>query len=124
MVRVSDTTSGNRQPRLLAQIRNVIRAKHYSIRAEEVYIQQDHTVHLEGVSSKRCKRCFGAESPLGLGAGGDDPLYFRAKEAVVEMGSPPTSLPAVVARRIENRVTGVRARTDRRSLETKGPNAT
>jgi hypothetical protein len=33
------------------------------------------------------------------------------------MGLPPTGLPALVARRIENRVTGVRARTDRRSLE-------
>src|SRR6266849_518926 len=40
------------------------------------------------------------------------------------MGSPPTGLPALVERRIENRVTGVCARTDRRSLETMGPNAT
>src|SRR5919204_2422597 len=40
------------------------------------------------------------------------------------MGSPPTVLPVVVERRIEHRVTGVRARTDRRSLETIGPNAT
>src|SRR4030095_2875558 len=38
------------------------------------------------------------------------------------MGSPPTGLPVVVKRRIENRVTGVRARTDRRSLETIGSN--
>jgi hypothetical protein len=30
----------------------------------------------------------------------------------------------VVARRIENQVTGVRVRTDRRSLETRGPNVT
>src|SRR2546430_15580614 len=40
------------------------------------------------------------------------------------MGSPPTVLPALVKRRIENRVTGVWTRTDRRSLETRGPNAT
>src|SRR4029453_17223660 len=38
------------------------------------------------------------------------------------MGAPPTGLPVVVKRRIENRVTGVRARTDRRSLETIGSN--
>src|SRR5262249_6177538 len=38
------------------------------------------------------------------------------------MGSPPTGLPVVVKRRIENRGTGVRARTDRRSLETIGSN--
>ena len=41
-----------------------------------------------------------------------------AKHAVVEMGSPPLGLPAVVERRIEHRVTGAEARTDRRSLET------
>ena len=46
-----------------------------------------------------------------------------AQHAVVEMGSPPLGLPALVERRIENRVTGVRARTDRRSLETIGLNA-
>ena len=40
------------------------------------------------------------------------------------MGSPHTGLPTLVERRIENRVTGLRARTDRRSLETSGPNAT
>src|SRR5947209_2053145 len=40
------------------------------------------------------------------------------------MGSPPLGLPARVARRIENQVTGVRARTDRRSLETIDLNAT
>src|SRR4030095_11737014 len=40
------------------------------------------------------------------------------------MGSPSTGLPALVERRIENRVTGVYACTDRRSLETMGPNAT
>src|SRR4029434_72985 len=40
------------------------------------------------------------------------------------MVSPPTGLPAVVERRREHRVTGVGARTDRRSLETRGPNAT
>src|SRR5262249_42529786 len=40
------------------------------------------------------------------------------------MGSPPTGLPAVVERRREHRVTGVGTRTDRRSLETRGPNAT
>src|SRR6266516_586941 len=40
------------------------------------------------------------------------------------MGSPPTVLPALVQRRIEHRVTGVSTRTDRRSLETRGPNAT
>src|SRR5713101_5725756 len=40
------------------------------------------------------------------------------------MGSPPLGLPARVARRIENQVTGVRARTDRRSLETRDLNAT
>lgn len=34
------------------------------------------------------------------------------------MGSPPLGLPAVVARRIQNRVTGAGARTDRRPLET------
>ena len=52
--------------------------------------------------------------------------YFSGpcKEAVVEMGSPPTGLPAVVERRREHRVTGVGTRTDRRSLETRGPNAT
>ena len=44
-----------------------------------------------------------------------------AKQAVVEMGSPPTGLPALVERRIENRVTGPQARTDRRSLETMVP---
>src|SRR5712691_4018853 len=37
------------------------------------------------------------------------------------MGSPPTGLPALVERRIENRVTGPQARTDRRSLETVVP---
>ena len=46
-----------------------------------------------------------------------------AQHAVVEMGSPPLGLPTGVERRIENRVTGVRARTDRRSLETIGLNA-
>jgi hypothetical protein len=40
------------------------------------------------------------------------------------MGSPSTGLPALVERRIENRVPGVYACTDRRSLETMGPNAT
>ena len=40
------------------------------------------------------------------------------KEAVGEMGSPPTGFAAVVERRRENRVTGLRARTERRSLET------
>jgi hypothetical protein len=40
------------------------------------------------------------------------------------MGSPSTGLPALVERRIENRVTGVCACTDRRSLETMGPNTT
>src|SRR5215510_4798208 len=40
------------------------------------------------------------------------------------MGSPPLGLPARVARRMENQVTGVRARTDRRSLETRELNAT
>src|SRR5262245_35307094 len=40
------------------------------------------------------------------------------------MGSPPTGLPTLVERRIENRVTGLRARTERRSLETSGLNAT
>src|SRR4029453_15616563 len=39
------------------------------------------------------------------------------------MGSPSTGLPALVERRIENRVTGVYACTDRRALETMGPNA-
>ena len=48
----------------------------------------------------------------------------RATHAVVEMGSPPTGLPAVVKRRREPWVTGVRARTDSRSWETIGPNAT
>src|SRR5215470_6980958 len=47
-----------------------------------------------------------------------------AKHAVVKMGSPPLGLPARVARRMENQVTGVRARTDRRSLETRELNAT
>jgi hypothetical protein len=41
-----------------------------------------------------------------------------AKHAVVEMGSPPLSLPVVVERRREHRVTGAYARTERRSLET------
>src|SRR5215470_5017581 len=39
-----------------------------------------------------------------------------ATQAVWEMGSPPQSLPPVVARRIQQRVTGAEARTDRRSL--------
>jgi hypothetical protein len=38
------------------------------------------------------------------------------------MGSPPTGFAPVVERRRENRVTGAQARTDRRSLETIGPN--
>jgi hypothetical protein len=46
-----------------------------------------------------------------------------AQHAVVEMGSPPLGLPTGVERRREHRVTGVRARTDRRSLETIGRNA-
>ena len=46
-----------------------------------------------------------------------------AQHAVVEMGSPPLGLAALVERRREHRVTGVRARTDRRSLETIGLNA-
>jgi hypothetical protein len=33
------TSSGGRQPKLLDQVRYVIRAKHYSIRTEESYIQ-------------------------------------------------------------------------------------
>ena len=41
----------------------------------------------------------------------------------LEMGSPPMGLPALVERRIENRVTGTGARTDRRSLETVRLNA-
>src|SRR5882672_12460031 len=40
------------------------------------------------------------------------------------MGSPPRGLPALVERRIKNRVTGGYARTDRRSLETRDLNAT
>jgi hypothetical protein len=48
----------------------------------------------------------------------------RAKHAVVEMGLPPRGLPALVERRREHRVTGVYARTDSRSLETRGLNAT
>jgi hypothetical protein len=44
------------------------------------------------------------------------------KEAVGEMGSPPTGCAAVVERRREHRVTGAQARTERRSLETIGPN--
>src|SRR2546430_14696676 len=47
-----------------------------------------------------------------------------AQHAVVEMGAPPLGLPALVDRRRENQVTGVRARTDRRSLETMDLNAT
>src|SRR5919198_4983206 len=39
------------------------------------------------------------------------------------MGSPPTGFPVVVERRREQRVTGDCTRTDRRSLETRGPNA-
>ena len=35
-----------------------------------------------------------------------------------QMGSPPLGLPTRVDRRRQNQVTGVRARTDRRSLET------
>ncbi len=46
------------------------------------------------------------------------------KAAVGEMGSPPTGLPTLVERRREHRVTGVSTRTDRRSLETRGLNAT
>src|SRR3989442_4276265 len=45
-------------------------------------------------------------------------------QAVVEMGSPPTGLPALVERRREHRVTGVCPRTESRSLETRRPNAT
>ena len=40
-----------------------------------------------------------------------------AKPAVVELVSPPTGLPAVVKRRREHRVTGVRARTESRAIE-------
>jgi Homeodomain-like domain len=47
-----------------------------------------------------------------------------AQQAVVEMGAPPIGLPALVKRRREHRVTGVCTRTERRSLETRGPNAT
>jgi hypothetical protein len=52
--------------------------------------------------------------------------YFSGPctEAVVEMGSPPTGIPAVVEKRREHLVTGVSTRTDRRSLETRGPSAT
>ena len=46
------------------------------------------------------------------------------KAAVGEMGSPPTGLPALVARRREQRVTDVKVRTERRSLATRGPHAT
>ena len=50
-------------------------------------------------------------------------MHFRAcSEAVGEMGSPPTGLPALVKRRRENRVMGVETRTDRRLLEATGPN--
>ena len=38
------------------------------------------------------------------------------------MGSPPLGLPALVERRIENRVMGTETHTDRRSLETFGLN--
>ena len=52
-------------------------------------------------------------------------MNFRVQEgAVGELGSPPPGLPALVARRREHRVTGVQARTESRSLETRGPNAT
>ncbi len=44
-----------------------------------------------------------------------------AQHAVVEMGAPPTGLPALVERRREHRVPGPQARTDRRSLETMVP---
>ena len=46
-----------------------------------------------------------------------------AKQAVVEMGSPSTVLPALVKRRREHRVTGVWTRTVSRSLELVGANA-
>jgi hypothetical protein len=79
---------------------------------------------LRGQNSKRCKWCCTAASSLGLGAGGDSPLNFRAHaEAVEEMGSPPTGLPALVERRREHRVTDVWVRTERRSLETMDANA-
>ena len=77
-----------------------------------------------GRYAKRRKRYCGAESRLGPGTGGGGPLYVRAhEEAVGEMGSPPTGRPAVVKRRRAYWVTGVRARTESRSLETRGPNA-
>jgi integrase len=38
MVQVNHTSYGRRQPRLLAQVRHVIRMKHYSIRTEEAYV--------------------------------------------------------------------------------------
>jgi hypothetical protein len=47
-----------------------------------------------------------------------------AQHAVVEMGSPLRGLPALVDRRRENQVTGVSARTERRSFETMDLNAT
>jgi hypothetical protein len=76
-------------------------------------------------TSKRHKRCAGAKAGLGPGAGGGGPVSFRAhKEAVGELGSPPTGLPALVARRREHRVTGGGARTERRSLAPRGPTAT
>src|SRR6185295_10298632 len=45
-------------------------------------------------------------------------------KAVGERGSPPTGLPVVVKRCREHRGTGVRARTESRSLETIGSNVT
>jgi hypothetical protein len=47
-----------------------------------------------------------------------------AKQAVVERGAPPIGLPALVKRLREHRVMGVCTRTERRALETRGPNAT
>lgn len=38
MVRIADTYGSGRQPRLLEQVRDVIRVKRYSIRTEEAYI--------------------------------------------------------------------------------------
>src|SRR5439155_10298700 len=39
MVRYNGTPPGNQSPRLLEQVRVAIRAKHYSLRTEDTYVQ-------------------------------------------------------------------------------------
>jgi hypothetical protein len=39
MSRISDTMPHRQKPRLLAQVRDALRARHYSLRTEEAYVQ-------------------------------------------------------------------------------------